>query len=156
MKAKEFLLQLKKLNRMIENKTNEKEVWESIAMSITAPLGGEKVQSSSNPNKMAEAIDKYIDIEQEMQKSIVQLWEKWGEIISVLEQLNEIEYEILHKMYVGVVRKEKNGDKKRYYFDFNDVSEHFNKSYSWATTMHGRALLNVQKILDERGDINEP
>lgn len=152
MKAKEFLLQLKKLNRMIQNKTNEKEVWKSIAMSITAPLGGEKVQSSSNPHKMAEAIDEYIDIEQEMQKSIVRLWEKWDEIINVLEQLNEIEYDILHKMYVGVIRIEKNGSKKQYYYDFNDIADYFNKSYSWVTTIHGRALKNVQRILDERGN----
>jgi hypothetical protein len=33
---------------------------------------------------------------------------------------------------------------------FDDVAVEKNRSKSWVTTVHGRALTNVQKILDKK------
>lgn len=137
MKAKDFLKQLKKLDKMIENKMIEFTQWRSIATGTTAQMGGERVQSSGSQQKMADAIDRYVDIENEIDKFIDKLIDKKKDVISVIEHLNATEYDILHKVYVQ-------------YFTLDEVADYYDKTYSWATTVHGRALKNVQKILNER------
>lgn len=137
MNAKIFLQQIKKLDRLIENKIIEKAQWKDIATSTTTQAGGEKVQTSHNPHKMANAIEKYVDIEREIDNCIDRRIETRKDVIAVIEQLNSTEYDVLHKIYVQ-------------YLTFKEVAYKCGKSESWATTVHGRALKNVQKILDER------
>jgi len=137
MDAKQFLRQLKKLDKMIENKLAEKVRWKAIATGTTAQMGGEKVQSSGSQQKMADAVCRYVDIEKEIDEQIDNLIDTRQDVISVIEKLNTTEYDILHKMYVQ-------------YMSLYDVADIYNKSYSWATTVHGRALKNVQAILDQR------
>ena len=137
MDAKQFLRQLKKLDKMIENKLAEKARWKAIATGTTAQMGGEKVQSSGSQQKMADAVCRYVDIEKEIDEQIDILIDTRQDVISVIEKLKTTEYDILHKMYVQ-------------YMSLYDVADIYNKSYSWATTVHGRALKNVQAILDQR------
>lgn len=142
MDAKQFLRQLKKLDKMIENKLAEKARWKAIATGTTAQMGGEKVQSSGSQQKMADAVCRYVDIEKEIDEQIDNLIDTRQDVISVIERLNTTEYDILHKMYVQ-------------YLSLYDVADIYNKSYSWATTVHGRALKNVQAILDQRKGVHE-
>lgn len=137
MDAKQFLRQLKKLDKMIENKLAEKARWKAIATGTSAQIGGEKVQSSGSQQKMADAVCRYVDIEKEIDEQIDILIDTRQDVISVIEKLKTTEYDILHKMYVQ-------------YMSLYDVADIYNKSYSWATTVHGRALKNVQSILDQR------
>ncbi len=147
MKAKDFLKQPEKLDKMIKNKMIEKEQWKSIAMGTTSggqsvKINGvlhnmEKVQSSGSQQKMADAVSRYIDIEAEIDQFIDRLIDTKKDVISVIEQLNAIEYDLLHKVYVQ-------------YITLDDVACLYDKTYSWATTVHGRALKNVQNILNER------
>ena len=137
MKAKEYLRQLQKLDKLIENKLAEKEQWRAIATSTTQQMTPDRVQTSGNHQKMADAIHKIIEIEAEIDDCIDRLVDTKKEVISTLERLNPIEYDLLHKVYVQ-------------YFTFDDVAIKKGKSYSWVTTVHGRALKNVQRMLDER------
>ena len=135
--AKDFLLQLKKRDKMIENKLIEREQWKAIATGTTAQMGGERVQSSGSQQKMADAIGKYIDIEAEIDKCIDKLISAKKDVIDVIEQLDAIEYDLLHVVYVQ-------------YLTLEDFAEKYGKSYRWAAGVHGKALLNVAKILEER------
>ena len=136
-KAKEFLRQLKKLDKMIENKLIEKEQWKAIATGTTAQIGGERVQTSGSQQRMADAVDKYIDIEKDIDEFIDKLIYAKKDVFEVIEKLNATEYDILHKVYVQ-------------FRTLDDVADVYGKTYSWATTVHGRALKKVQRILDER------
>lgn len=136
-KAKDFLRQLKKLDKMIENKLIEKEQWRSIATGTTAQMGSERVQSSGSQQKMADAVGRYIDIEKDIDECIDKLIDAKKDVISVIEQLNTTDYDLLHKVYVQ-------------FMSLYDVAELYGKTYSWVTTVHGRALKKVLKILDER------
>lgn len=148
MKAKEFLNQVKKWDTIIENKMIERQQWKDIAMSTTAQgtnitINGiiqsmERVQSTANPQKMADAINRYVDIEKEINQCIDALVDAKKEVVGVIEQLATTEYDILHKVYVQ-------------HLTLYDVADKYNKTYSWVTTVHGRALKNVQNILNERG-----
>ena len=63
MKAKDYLRQLQKLDKLIENKLAEKEQWKAMATSTTQQLTADRVQTSGNPQKMADAVCKIIEIE---------------------------------------------------------------------------------------------
>ena len=54
--AKKYLSNVSKLDKMIANKMIEKEQWEAVAEGSTAHSEGERVQSSGNPQKMADAV----------------------------------------------------------------------------------------------------
>lgn len=137
MRAKDYLRQLQKLDKLIENKLAEKEQWKAMATSTTQQMSADRVQTSGNPQKMADAVCKIIEIEAEIDAFVDRLVDTKREVISTLERLNPTEYDLLHKVYVQ-------------YFTFDDVAIKMNKSYSWVTTVHGRALKNVQRMLDER------
>lgn len=137
MKAKEYLQQIRKLDKLIENKLIERQYWKNLAVSISSNQGSENVQSTKTPDKMAAAVGKYVDIEREIDSCIDALYETKKDILNVIEQLETTEYDILHKVYVQ-------------YMDLNDVAIKLDKSYSWVTSMHGKALKDVQKILDAR------
>ena len=138
MNAKDFLRQIKKLDRLIENKLIEIQRWKDIANNTTANLSGERVQSSGNPQKIADAIGRYIDLEREINQDIDKLVDTKKDVIGVIEQLNATEYDIIHKIYVQ-------------YLTLEDVADAYDRTYSWATTIHGRALKHVQNILNKRG-----
>ncbi len=137
MKAKEYLEQLRKLDKLIENKLAEKERWQCIATTTTAQLSGERVQSSGNQQKMADAVCRYIELESEINACIDRFVDQRQEIIETIEMLKVKEYDLLHKVYVQ-------------YISLQDVGGMIGKSYSWVKTMHGIALQHVQRILDER------
>jgi flagellar capping protein FliD len=135
--ARDFLNQLKKLDKMLENKEVERQQWKSIATNTVSHNESERVQSSGSQQKMADAIDKYVDMEAEIAHCIDELIETKKDVISVIEQLDTAEYDLLHKVYVQ-------------YIPLDDVAARYNKTYSWATTIHGKALKNVKRILDDR------
>ena len=137
MRAKDFLKQLPKLNKMIENKIAEKEQWKSVALCSTSFNTSERVQTTPNPQKMSDAIVRCLDIEKEIDQCIDALVDTKKDVISVIEQLEATEYDVLHKVYVQNIT-------------LDIVADKYDNSYSWATTIHGKALKNVQKILDER------
>lgn len=138
MRAKDFLRQVYKLDRMVENKLAEKRQWQDIAAGATPQTTGERVQSSGNPQRMADAISRYIDIEQEIDECIDKLVDTKREVIGVIEQLNATEYDVLHQLYIqGKTLQE--------------VSDKMGRSYSNIATIHGRALQSVQHILDKAG-----
>lgn len=146
-KAKEFLGQIKKINVMIENKLAEVEHWKSVALGIV-PSGTDvkingvvqqmdKVQGSGSQQKMADAINKYVDLEAEINDDIDKLIDTRKDIIETIELLEAEKYDLLHKVYVQG-------------FTLDEVAAMYGFSYSWATTLHGRALKDVERILNER------
>jgi dynactin complex subunit len=151
MEAKKFLKRLRKIDKMIVNKESEIEQWKSIAEGTTAQIGGERVQSSGSQQKMADAVCKYTAIQEKVKKFRDELIEVKQDVIAVIESLESAtEYDVLHKMYVGKVLQREDGSEYNHYFEFQEVADMYDRQYSWATTIHGRALKNVQRILDSR------
>ena len=136
-RAQEYLEQIDKLNAMIENKAAEVVQWRGVALGITTNTEGELVQSSGSQQKMADAINRVIDLQAEINGMIDKLIDLKQEIIRTIELLNATEYDVLHKRYIQGMT-------------FDEIGAAKHKSKSWATTIHGRALQNLNKILDER------
>lgn len=125
-------MELWKYDSMIENKKAEKEKWVAIATSTTSQLS-EKVQTSSDGQKMTNAVIRIMKIQEELDECIKNLKNKRDEIIGVIEQLDAKEYDLIHKVYVQ-------------YYTLKQYQYIKHISYSSATSIHGRALNSVVKI----------
>ena len=136
-KAQEYLEQIPKLNVLIENKMAEVKQWRDVALGITTNTEGERVQSSGSQQKMADAINRVVDLQAEINSMIDRLIDLKQEIIRTIEMLNATEYDVLHKRYIQGMT-------------FDEIGAAKHKSKSWATTVHGRALQNLNVILDDR------
>lgn len=138
MKAQDFLRQVRKLDLQITNKLIEKQQWRDIALGITANMDGERVQSSGGKSKMAEAVEKLVDAETEIDSLVDKLIDVKKEVIQAIEQLDSpTEYDVLHRRYIQ-------------FLSLQDIADHYRKDYGWATTTHGRALKSLQEILDRK------
>ena len=130
MTAKEYLGQIEKIDILIKNKTYERNQWYDIATVMTSNLEGDRVQGSGDKQKMAAAVSAYSDID----NVILDLKKQKEEIIASIEELPAIEYDILHDIYVK-------------YITLDKIAEKHEKSYSWATSMHGTALKHLADTL---------
>ena len=137
MNAKDYLLQIQKLDRLIENKLMEVAHWKAVATGTTVCSEGDRVQSSGSKQRMADAVCRYLNMEDEINADIDRLVDVKQDIIKTIEQLPVKEYDLLHKIYVQGM-------------EMYEAAVEMDKSYRWATSVHGRALANVQKLLDER------
>ena len=140
MDAKTFLSQVKKLDLQIKNKLIEKQQWKDIALGITANMDGERVQSSGGKSKMADAIEKCVDMEAEIDSLVDKLIDVKKEVVQTIEQLeNPYDYDLLHKKYIQ-------------FMTFEQIAEYYGREYTTITTAHGRALKNVQALLERRNN----
>lgn len=136
--AKLFLEQVEKLDAIIKNKLIEQQQWRDIALGITANMDGERVQSSGAKSKMADAVVKCVDMEAEIDRLVDNLVDTKKDVIKTIEQLySPTEYNVLHMRYIQ-------------FKSLQEIADHYDRDYSWVTTTHGRALANVQAMLDAR------
>lgn len=138
MDTKTYLRQPERLDAIIKNKLIEKQQWRDIALGITANMDGERVQSSGAKSKMADALDKVVDLESEIDSLIDKLVDTKKDVIATIEKLDIVmEYNIMHMRYIQGM-------------SFQEIADHFGKDYTWATTAHGRALKSVEKIRERK------
>lgn len=137
MEAKQFLKQVEMLDTRIKNKLIEQQQWRDIALGITANMDGERVSSSGgSKSKMADAIDKCVDMESEIDGLIDALVDVKQNVIKTIEQLDSpTEYDILHKRYIQ-------------FLTLQEIADVYGRDYTTITTTHGRALKNVQNLLN--------
>ena len=140
--AKEYLKQVEKLDLRIKNKLIERRQWRDIALGITTNTEGERVQASGSQSKMADAIIKCVDMEAEIDSLVDELLEIKKEVIKTIERLDSAtEYNILHMRYIQ-------------YKSLQEIADHYSRDYGWATTTHGRALKNVQKVIESKSFVS--
>lgn len=109
-----------------------------IALGVTAILNSDRVQTSGRKSKMAEAVEKCVDMEAEIDSLIDRLIETKKDVVATIEQVeNPVEYDVLHKRYIQKI-------------GLQGIADAYGMEYSWATTTHGRAVKSVQEILDAR------
>lgn len=137
MKAQDFLEQYKTQQTIIVSCWEELARWKDIALSVTGSIEGERVQSSGSKQKMADAVVSYSDIEADRKQQIAEARAIQNEIVRTIARLKESEYYVLHGIYIlGKQYKEV------------AASRNPPKSTSWATSVHGNALIHLQQLLD--------
>lgn len=129
------------IDTLVENKLIEQRQWKDLAISITANMGGERVQTSSKTtSKMEDAVVKCVMIEDEIAAAVERLIAEKKAVVRTIEALHSpTEYRILHMRYIQ-------------YISLADIAEKLNKEYTWVTTVHGRAVKHIQDILSKEKD----
>ncbi len=137
-KAQVFLERVERLDAIIQNKLIEKQQWKQIALGITANMEGERVQSSGAKDKMANAVERCVDIEVEIDRAVDNLVDTKKEVLQTIERLDSpTEYKLLHLRYVQ-------------YVPLKDIADMWGVEYTNVTTTHGRALKNVERLINEK------
>lgn len=133
MTTKEYLCQISRLDRMIQNKLAEISQLRELAMSISAVKNEERVQTTPNFDKIGTAYCKIEEMEEKLDKLIDEYVDKKNLIISQIDGIeNEIYYEILFARYI---------EKKT----FEKIADEMTYSWRQVIRLHGRALQEFEK-----------
>ena len=128
MDTKQYLQQISRLDRMIQNKLSEISQLRELAMSVSAVKNEERVQTTPNFDKIGTAYCKIEAMEEKLDKLIDEFVNKKNLIISQIDKIeNEAYYEILFARYI---------EKKT----FEKIADEMNYSFRNTTRLHGRAL----------------
>jgi len=138
MEARQYLEQVIKIDKVIKNKLIEREQWHYIAMGTGGSSSEcDRVQSSGSKQKMADAVVRVVEIEEEIDKYVKKLADIKEDVIKTIEQLDAASYDILHIRYIQGK-------------DLLEISEMYGKPLPSIKRKQGKALKKLQAILDER------
>lgn len=102
MNTKSYLSQIKRLNRMIDNKLTERFQLKTTACKITISNEGERVQTSSDKDRLGSSVAKIVDLENEIDELIASYIDKKNHIIKQIDEIEDTDhYTVLSMYYVG-------------------------------------------------------
>lgn len=137
MDTKQYLNQISRLDRMINNKLSEISQLRELAISVSSPSNDERIQSTPNFDRIGTAYCKIEKMEENLDRMIDEYLEKKNLIISQIDGIeNETYYEILFARYIEKKTFEKIADEMMY-------------SFRNITRLHGRALQEFEKKYGE-------
>lgn len=137
MKAIDYLEQVDACESRIENKITEIQRLEAMATNISSHLSEVKVSSTPNPQRIQEVWTRLIEAQAELMDEVDRLIALKIEVISILEKLPPIEYDVLYKIYIS-------------HYSVQQVAEKKNYTRQGIYDIKDRALEKLQKILDSR------
>lgn len=101
MTAKEYLWQLKNIDKRIKDKMDEAQRWRDIAENTTSKLSDDKVQTSSKPDKMADAITNAVQYERESMELARKLTDFKHHVTLQIDDIEDIRcYDVLKMFFV--------------------------------------------------------
>lgn len=108
MTAKEYLSQARFLDIRIKSKIQQIESLNDLATSCTAVISDMPRNPNRGGTKMADAVMKIIDLQEEIKKDMNELVELKREIMGVIKSVSNIEYQtLLEKRYLCFLSWEK-------------------------------------------------
>ena len=137
MKTKDYLSQVSRLNKMINNKLSEIHQLRELSVSISAIGNDERVQTSPNFDKIGSAIAKIDELENNLDKMIDEYLVKRERIIAQIDTMEEESvYQILFSRYI---------EKKT----FEKIATEMKYSWRQIVRLHGKALQQFEKKYGE-------
>lgn len=134
MNTRQYLRQVNNIGRMIENKDAERYKLEQLAQRLSAPIGGDRVQTSHNPDSMADTVIKIVEIEREIDTLVKTLLVTQKEVVSTIDSLPKQNWiDVLHKSYIQ--------DKS-----LNDIADEMGYSVIHVKHLRQEAINEVRKI----------
>ena len=137
MKTKDYLSQVSRLNKMINNKLSEISQLRELSVSISAIGNDEKVQTSPNFDKIGTTVAKIDEMENNLDKMIDEYLVKRERIIAQIDTMaEESVYQILFSRYI---------EKKT----FEKIATEMEYSWRQIVRLHGKALQQFEKKYGE-------
>lgn len=136
MNPKTYLQQIRKCDKMIENKLSELESLRELCLSVTSTWKEDVVQSSGSGDKLGDAIAKIIDLQNEINEDVDRFVDLKREIMTVIDKLDDpCMIEILYKRYFK-------------YEKWEQIAYEMNYGYQWTCKLHGKALQKVKQAIE--------
>ena len=133
MDTKQYLSQIRTLDRQIQNKLSELYNLKMMASSISVSNDGERVQTSGNKDQLGAVVSKVVDMEKEVNRMVELFVDTRKRIISQIDSMDDIDsYDILSMRYVSGKT-------------FHEISEKTHWSIRKVFSLHGKALLEFEK-----------
>lgn len=137
MEVKEYLQQISRLDRMIKDKMQEIAQFRSLLNGISAIRNEERVQTSSDHDKIGGSVAKILEMEEELDRIIDEYVDKKRIIVSQIDSMeNELHYDVLFSRYV---------EKKK----FECIALEMQYSYRQIIRIHGDALRDFDEKYHE-------
>ena len=137
MKAKDYLLRIRDIDRKIENKQIQLDHLYDLAKSITVTPKEIDIQTSPALDPLGDTIAKIVDLQDELNGDIDKYVDMKIEAMRLINQLNNSEWEhILIRRYIN-------------YDAWQDIADLMGISRHAVDKKHGIALVEFQKILDK-------
>ena len=95
MKAKEFLQKAYRIDQRINSKLEQVTSLRELATKATATLQDSPIKGSRHVHSMEDIIAKMADLETEINQNIIELVELKGEIVSVIQKIDNPEHQTL-------------------------------------------------------------
>ena len=139
MTAKQYLTKVDMLDRMIKNKLSEIYQLKTMACSITVSNDGDRVQKSSDKDRLGSSVVKIVDLERETDDLVDEFVDRRQKIIKQIDEIAAVNldyYDILSMRYVG----------KR---TFEDIAKNTGWSIRKVFSMHGKALKEFEIMFEK-------
>ena len=137
MTTKTYLGQIERLEKMIQNKLSEIYQLKSMACSISVSNDSDKVQKSTDKDKLGATVSKIVDLENEASDLVDNFFKKRKHIIDQIDSIEDTElYHVLSMRYVS-----KN--------TFEEISNKTNWSLRKIFSLHGKALQEFESRFGE-------
>ena len=142
MDTKSYLMQIRRLNMMINNKLLELENVQTMATSITVSSEKENVKSSGEHDKLGTAAAKIVDIENELNELIDSYIDKKKVIISQIDKIDDDRlYNILTERYVHGWSMEKIADSMNY--SLRQIKRFHKEALKEFEIVYGQSYMNM-------------
>lgn len=136
MTAKEFLRELRRVDRLIDRKCTQLEELRTTAESVTIALNPDKVQNSKM-NSREDLLVRIVDLEYRINAEINQYTDKKAKAMALIDSLEDDRFvDILYMWYL---------EKK----SWEQIAVALNYSYRRVTQLHGHALQALDKKIAE-------
>jgi predicted secreted protein len=134
MTTKDYLNQINRLDKMIQNKLSEIYRLKTMACSVTVSTDKEAVKTSSDKDKLGSTVSKIVDLEKDTDKLIDEFIKKRNDIISQIDNMENVDYyHVLSMRYVNQNT-------------FEEIAQATNWSIRKIFTLHGRALQEFERL----------
>lgn len=134
MTTKEYLSQIERLDRMIQNKLSEISQLKRMAISITIEPKEINVQTSSDKDRMGTAVAKLVDLENETDKLVDEYIDKRKRIVEQIDSISDTNmYHVLSEKYIA--RK-----------DLSVIAVEMGYSFKQVCRIHGNALSEFERL----------
>lgn len=134
MTTKQYLSQIGRYERMIDDKLTELYRLRQIASSISISVSDDKIMSSGSQDKMGDAVAKIVDLEKSVEDTITKYTETRQKIIMQIDNMPDINaYSVLFNRYVANK-------------SFEKIADSIGYSVRQTIRIHGIALQEFEKI----------
>ena len=134
MDTKQYLSQIERLDKMIQNKLSEIYQLKTMACSVTVSNDSERVKTSSDKDILCKVVSKIVDLEKETDRLVDSFIDKRSHIISQIDGLDNIDY--YHVLSMRYVARD----------TFETIAKKTNWSIRRVFSIHGDALKEFEKL----------